>query len=365
MYRSPLYELHRKLGARFVEFAGWEMPLQYSGVVEEHKAVRGAVGIFDVSHLGRIEVAGPDAFRLLNNIVTAELAGLSPGTIAYTFFCNEEGGILDDVLVYRRSGDFLVCANAANREKILHWLETKGRGMSLEIRDITMSTAQLAVQGPLSRKILAAVCDRDCDILAYHHFVTRTIAGREVMVARSGYTGEVGFELVTAAGDAEAVWDAICAAGAQLGLKPAGLGARDTLRLEAGLALYGHDIDETTSPMEAGLQRFVNLEKGGFEGKTALSVQRAIGVKRRLAGLVLEEKGIPREGCTVYRESEGGLMEVGVTTSGNFSPSLGKGIALAYVASDIAEPDTQLVVAVRDKRFRARVVERPFYKKRK
>ncbi|MDH4101603.1 MAG: glycine cleavage system aminomethyltransferase GcvT [Nitrospirota bacterium] len=365
MNRSPLHDAHKKLGARFIEFGGWEMPLQYSGVVEEHKTVRAAAGLFDVSHLGRIEVAGPDAFRLLNNIVTAELAGLSAGTIAYTFFCNEEGGILDDVLIYRRSSDFLICANAANREKILDWLATKGRGMTLEIRDVTMSTAQLALQGPLAKKLIAEVCDRDCDILTYHHFVTRTVAGKEVMVARSGYTGEIGFELVMAAGDAGAVWDAILAAGTESGLKPAGLGARDTLRLEAGLTLYGHDIDETTSPMEAGLQRFVNLEKGGFEGKTPLSVQRAIGVKRRLVGLVLEDKGIPREGCTVYRESDGNLVEVGVITSGNFSPSLGKGIALAYVASDTVQPGLQLVVGVRDKRFRARLVEPPFYRRGK
>lgn len=368
MHRSPLYDIHKKLGAKFVEFAGWEMPLQYSGVLDEHRAVRTAAGLFDVSHLGRLEVSGNDAFRLLNNYVTAELAGLSPGTAVYTFFCNEEGGILDDVMIYRLSDDFLVCVNAANREKIVGWMESKGRGMSLVIRDTTMSTVQLALQGPHARKILAQVCDRDCDILTYHYFAMRTVAGKEVTVARTGYTGEIGFELMMPADSAAAVWEALMAASGETGeieIRPAGLGARDTLRLEMGYPLYGHDITETTTPMEAGLDRFVNLEKGGFEGKTALAVQRAIGVKRRLAGLVLEERGVPREGCKVYQTTDAGPVEVGIVTSGNFSPSLEKGIALAYISVESARPGNTLLLEIRDKRLKAQVVELPFYRKRK
>lgn len=369
MNRSPLHEIHQGMGARFTEFAGWEMPLQYSGVVGEHKAVRTSAGLFDVSHLGRIEVSGADAFRLLNNYTTAEIANLMTGTAVYTFFCTDTGGILDDVLIYRMNDHYLVCANAVNTGKVVQWLTEKKRGMTVNIQDLTPATAQLALQGPAARKILAQVCDRDCDILAYHNLVVRKVDGREVTVARSGYTGETGYELFTSAADAPAVWNAVMAAGRDSGqemhqemqLLPAGLGARDTLRLEMGFPLYGHEIDENTTPIEAGLGRFVNLEKGAFEGKTALAVQRAIGVKKKLTGLVLNERGVPRQGCPVFRGEE----QAGVVTSGNFSPSLEAGIALVYLAPGIASTGATLHIEIRDKRLECRVVELPFYRKGK
>jgi len=358
--KTPLNQVHRELGARMVDFGGWDMPVQYSGVIEEHLAVRQAAGLFDVSHMGEVEVRGANALAFIQQLTINDAAKLVDGQVQYSAICYPEGGVVDDVTLYRFSGaHFLFCVNASNIEKDFAWMQKVLRESALT--DVTLTNrssefAQIALQGPKSVAILAELTDVSLDGLAYYHFCEGAVAGEQMIISRTGYTGEAGFELYLPASVAVAVWQKLMAAGAPHGLLPIGLGARDTLRLEKGYALYGHELSRDISPLEAGLAWITKLDKGDFVGKAALVAQKAAGVPRRRVGLVMEERGIPREGYPLFA----GDREVGFVTSGTMSPTLKLGIALALVEPATAGLDGELEVAVRNRRMRARVVRPPF-----
>lgn len=360
MRKTPLNQAHRELGARMVDFGGWDMPVQYAGVIEEHLAVRQAAGLFDVSHMGEIEVTGTNALAFIQELTINDAARLVDGQVQYSAFCYPEGGVVDDVTLYR-FGDtrFLFCVNAANIDKDFDWMEKVLADSALaDVRLVNRSDAfaQLALQGPAAEKILAGLTSLPLGELVYYHFREGTVAGVPMIVSRTGYTGEDGFELYLPAARAIEVWNRLLAAGGPHGLQPIGLGARDTLRLEKGYALYGHELSREISPLEAGLGWITKLDKNDFVGKAALLAQKANGVPRRRVGLLMQERGIPREGYPVCR----GDVEVGVVTSGTMSPCLKAGIALALVAPEAAATDMELDVMVRNRRIKARVVRTPF-----
>ena len=359
--RTPLYPAHRRLGARLVEFGGWEMPVQYSGILEEHRTVRARAGLFDVSHMGEVEIAGPGAVDACQRLLTNDVAKLEPGRAQYSVMCLPSGGIVDDVITYCFSSErYLFCVNASNQEKDFLWMREQCRGV--QVIDRSAEFAQLALQGPAAVGILAEVAQSDVRGLPSFSFLETTVAGGSALVSRTGYTGEDGFEIYVAPSRAEALWEALLDAGReQHGLRPAGLGARDTLRLEAGLMLYGNDIDAATTPMEAGLDWVVKLEKGEFIGRDSLARQKESGLTRRLVGLEMEDDSIPRHGYPVHR----GESTVGSITSGTKSPTLGRGIALAYVETAAAARGTSVEVEVRGRRHPAKVVRLPFYRRQR
>ncbi len=338
-----------------MEFAGWLMPIQYSGIVDEHTTVREAVGIFDVSHMGEIWLKGSGAMEAADRLVTNDVSSLEPGACIYTPMCNEDGGIVDDVIVYNVGNDVLFVVNASNTEKDLDWISSRCRGVSVE--DLSMRTVQLALQGPRTEEVLKRADLAELASLARNRHIEFTFSGTRVLVSRTGYTGEDGFEFYYGWEASDRLWNLLLDAGRELGIKPVGLGARDTLRFEMGYCLYGNDIDETTSPLEAGLGWTVKLGKPEFVGRDALAGQKSGGVKRKLVGLELLESGIPRKGCAVSVNGR----DVGHVTSGTYSPSLKKGLALGYVEVEASRPDTNVSVEVRGKRLRARVTKLPFY----
>ncbi len=360
MKKTPLNQVHRELGARMVDFGGWDMPVQYSGVIEEHLAVRQAAGLFDVSHMGEVEVRGANALAFIQHLTINDAAKLVDGQVQYSAICYPAGGVVDDVTLYRfNASHFLFCVNASNIEKDFAWMQQALRESALA--DVTLTNrsvefAQIALQGPKSVVILSALTDVQLGELTYYHFCEGTVAGVPMIISRTGYTGEDGFELYLPAASAVAVWQNLLAAGAPHGLLPIGLGARDTLRLEKGYALYGHELSREISPLEGGLAWITKLDKDDFIGKAALVAQKAAGVPRRRVGLIMEERGIPREGYSLFA----GDREVGVVTSGTMSPTLKLGIALALVEPGAAGLDSELDVAVRNRRMRARVVRPPF-----
>jgi aminomethyltransferase len=343
-----------------VDFGGWDMPVQYSGVIEEHLAVRQAAGLFDVSHMGEVEVSGANALAFIQYLTINDAAKLVDGQVQYSAICYPEGGVVDDVTLYRfNASRFLFCVNASNIEKDFAWMQQVLRESALA--DVTLTNrsaefAQIALQGPKSVAILSELTNVRLGELTYYHFCEGTVAGGQMIISRTGYTGEDGFELYLPASAAVAVWQKLMAAGAPHGLLPIGLGARDTLRLEKGYALYGHELSRDISPLEAGLAWITKLDKADFIGKAALVAQKAAGVPRRRVGLIMEERGIPREGYPLFA----GDREVGVVTSGTMSPKLKLGIALALVEPGAAGLDSELKVAVRNRRMRARVVRPPF-----
>jgi aminomethyltransferase len=354
--RTPLYESHRRLGARMVGFAGFEMPVHYTSILDEHRAVREAAGLFDVSHMGQIALTGPGAVASADRLLTRGLRGMAAGRVRYALLCNEAGGTVDDVTVYRLADDaLLLCVNAANVEKDYRWA-VRHATPETTVRNTSEETGLLALQGPASAAILARVCPAALDAMPRYAFDRSEVAGCTALVSRTGYTGSDGFELYLGMGDLVRVFDALLDAGKPSGLVPAGLGARDTLRLEAAMPLYGHELDDATSPLEAGLDRFVELERGGFIGAEALARQRAQGPSRRLAGFVLEDRGVARAEYPIARDGE----VVGRVTSGAPSPTLGVSIGLGYVPPGLAAPGTRLDVMVRGRALRARVVETPF-----
>lgn len=360
MKQTPLYSRHKALGARFIEFAGWEMPLQYSGVIEEHHAVRKSAGLFDVSHLARIEIKGKDAISFINKLITTNLEKLKHGHSQYTLLCDENGGIIDDLLVYKKpDSSILLCANAINREKVIAWLKKHASTYNVDIRDITHAFAQIAIQGPEAKEILQKLTSANLSEIKRFDFAEISFDSTILLVSRTGYTGEDGFEIYPLASIAETVWDMLLSTGAASGLKPAGLGARDTLRLEMGYLLYGHDIDEKTTPLEAGLGRFVSFEKGDFIGNAALIAQRQNGIRRRLIGFELIDKGIPRAGCKILANG----IEIGAVTSGNMSPTLKKGIGLGYVNIGYDKIGDEIEIEIRGKAVLAKVASLPFYRK--
>ncbi len=356
--RTPLYDEHRALGARLVPFAGWEMPIQYQGISAEHLAVRERTGIFDVSHMGELEVRGAGAVAAVNRLITNDLARAVDGQAVYTCACNEQGTILDDLIVYRKSADdILVVCNASNREKIAAHFAAHVQGASF--RDASDDFALIAVQGPLALQTLAKA-GASLDVataLKSFRFAPATLAGAAVTIARTGYTGEDGAELFMAPGDAAPVWRALLAAGAT----PVGLGARDTLRLEARLSLYGNDIDETTNPLEAGLGWTVKLDKAEFMGKAALEAVKAAGPSRTLVGFEMTGRGIARHG---YPLLDLGGNRVGECTSGGPSPTLSKSIGLGYLPVSMQAPGTRFLVDCRGKQIEAVVVKTPFYRRK-
>jgi len=358
---TPLVERHRELGAKFVEFAGWLMPIQYTGLLEEHKAVREAVGLFDVSHMGEIWLRGPNGVRAANRLVTNSISSLEPGASLYSPMCNEHGGIVDDVLVYRVGEDALFVVNASNTDKDLEWIRSHC-DKDVRVENLSMETVQLALQGPKTEDVLKRVGLGNLVSVGHNRHERVSVQGMEALASRTGYTGEDGFEFYYKRNGservAERVWDALFDAGASLGLKPIGLGARDTLRFEMGYCLYGNDIDDTTTPLEAGLGWTVKLDKGDFVGKDALVKQKASGLKRKLVGIEMLEHAIPRKGCPIAIEGR----EIGVVTSGSFSPSLHKGLAMGYVPPENSQAGNEISIVVRGKGFRACVTKLPFYK---
>ena len=353
--RTPLAETHRRLGARMVEFAGFEMPVQYRSILEEHAAVRERAGLFDVSHMGQIHLRGPQAVAAAERLVSCPVASLRPGRVRYGLLCNEAGGVVDDVTVYRLAEDALFfCVNAANLEKDARWIGDHAGGARVE--DRSDATGLLALQGPASLAVLERAGGPSMASLRRFRFVEGAVAGVPTLISRTGYTGSDGFELYVAAERVVALWEALLEAGRPLGLVPAGLGARDTLRLEAALPLYGHELDDSTTPLEAGLDRFVKLAQGGFIGAEALAAAQAKGRQRALVGFVLEERGIARAGHELLASGR----RVGHVTSGAPSPTLGKSIGLGYVPPAFVELGTRLDVAIRERVVPAHVVETPF-----
>ena len=358
--RTPLYEAHKRAGARLVPFAGYEMPVQYTGVVDEHKAVREQVGLFDVSHMGEVEFTGERALQVANRIVTNDLTAIEDGQACYTVMCRPEGGIIDDLVVYRFSPQrIFICVNAANRQKDFAWMKAQAGG-ECEVTDHSDAYAQIAVQGPKARELVARLGDAERIMkIGRFRFVTGQVAGKEAIIARTGYTGEDGLELYVAAQDAEAIWDALLEKGQDLGVKPAGLGARDSLRLEARLHLYGNDMDETTNPYEAGLGWVVKLGKSDFVGKAALEAIKAEGTSQKLVGFEMVGRGIARQGYPVLQDQK----QVGRVTSGTKGPSVGKAIGIAYVPKELSAVGSPLQIEIRGKPVEAIVVKTPFYKK--
>jgi aminomethyltransferase len=361
MLRTPLYEAHKKAGARLVPFAGWEMPVQYAGVLPECRAVREGVGLFDVSHMGRIRVHGEAAVPFLQYLTVNDVSQLSPegGQAQYSLFCRDAGGIIDDIIVYRLGrNEFIVVVNASNREKDLAWMRHHAVGQGeLVLEDETGQTALIAVQGPRAIALVDALSDREVASLPRFGLDETVVAGVQTLAARTGYTGEDGVELFCRAEEARALWQNLVDKGGA----PCGLGARDTLRLEAALPLYGHEMDEHTHPYEARLGWVVRTQKhGDFVGKNALSQLKDAAKRKRLVGLEMEGRAIPRDGYPVHAPEGGG--PVGVVTSGTFSPMRGKGIALARVDAAHAATGTRVEVLIRDARHGARVVPLPFYK---
>ncbi|HEY6083744.1 MAG TPA: glycine cleavage system aminomethyltransferase GcvT [Nitrospira sp.] len=363
MRRTPLIEQHRHAGAKLVDFAGWEMPLQYSGVVDEYQTVRTKAGLFDVSHMGRILVSGLDSGSLLQRVTTNDVSKLVVGQAQYSMVCNDHGGIRDDIFIYRTGEkDFLLCVNASNREKILTWIGEQHRSEDhCTIEDCSAAMAQIAVQGPASRNILARLGANDIGTLKLHHSSESRLAGILCFMARTGYTGELGYELNVPSEQAEELWKRILEAGRAEGIKPAGLGARDLLRLEMGYSLYGNDIDETTTPLEAGAEWAVSFEKGDFIGRPTLLVQKQSGVQRKLIAFELLDKGVPRHGFKILDASS---QPIGEVTSGNLSPILQKGIGLGYVPSTFTAVGTSIAIDIRGKVLPAVVVKLPFYRRK-
>ena len=355
--RTALYDRHAAMGARLVPFSGWEMPVQYEGILAEHHAVRASAGLFDVSHMGRVEILGPDAVAFVNHLTVNDVERLKPYRSQYTLACRDDGGVIDDFLVYRLPDRILIIPNAGNREKDLVWFRNTAAPYNVEIRDLSEESMLIALQGPGSETILNPVAEDDLETLRFQGFVETRINGIDSRVFRTGYTGEDGFEIWYPARYAAELWDLILDAGASSGLKPCGLGARDTLRLEAGLALYGHEIDESINPLEAGLSWTVKLKKPGFIGRDALVRIRREGLSRKLVGLKLLERGIPRQGYEILHEQ----TPVGKVVSGAISPMLGYGIGTGFVPVELAELGTGLAIGIRGKHVAAEVVKLPFY----
>jgi len=364
LLHSPIDSFHRAHSARMTEFAGWEMPLQFSGIVEEHLAVRRAAGLFDISHMGQIEVSGPTAFRDLQRIATKDLSKARPGAAVYSLLCNEEGGILDDIIVYKLAEDrFFIIVNGVNSTKDYEWLTancTSGKaGKSTKLENLRGRRALYAIQGPKAAAIVGQLTTQPLSDLYYFHFREEEMAGFPVTLARTGYTGEDGFEISVESENAPKLWDSLLEPGKSFGLKLVGLGARDTLRLEMAYSLYGMEISESVSPFEARLGKAVSLEKGDFVGRDGVLRKREES-RRTLVGLEMLEKAVPRHN---YLVKFGGSI-VGKVTSGTMSPSIGRGVAMAFVQKECSEVGTILDVEIRGRNFPAIIVRTPFWSPR-
>ncbi|PLX99756.1 MAG: glycine cleavage system protein T [Desulfuromonas sp.] len=361
--KTPLNALHRELGARMVPFGGWDMPVQYSGVIDEHLAVRRDAGLFDVSHMGEVFVEGPDALSLAQHLTTNDATKLADGQVQYSALCRPDGGTVDDVTLYRFGAErFMFCVNAANSEKDFAWMEQVLEASPLKnvtLRNASHDYAQIALQGLKAEQILARLTDCELESLGYYRFREGTVADIPTIISRTGYTGAGGFELYTPADQGEAMWRALSEAGKDDGLVPVGLGARDTLRLEMGYALYGHELSDTITPLEASLGWITKLDADNFVGREALLRQKEEGVPRRLVGFTMDAPGIPRAEYPVYVDDR----EVGVVTSGTQSPSLRQGVGLALLESRVAEIGRSIEIGIRARKVAATICKPPFLKK--
>jgi len=360
MKKTPLNQLHRELGARMVPFGGWDMPVQYTGVIDEHLAVRSAAGLFDVSHMGEVEVRGPGALAYIQELTINDASKLVDGQVQYSAMCYADGGVVDDVTLYRFSAErYLFCVNASNTDKDFAWMQkvlAEGDFPGVELTNRSDAFGQIALQGPKAAAILARLTDFDLARIAYYHFAEGTVAGVKTIISRTGYTGEDGFELYCPTADTATLWQQLLAAGQPDGLVPVGLGARDTLRLEKKYALYGHELSEAITPLEAGLGWITKLEKPSFIGRTILIDQKERGIPRKLVGIRMVDAGVPRADYPVFV----GDRQVGIVTSGTMSPSLKVGIALALVESDKAAVGTRVQIGIRQKQVAAEIVKTPF-----
>lgn len=364
MKKTPLYERHLDLGATMTEFGGWTMPVQYTSVIDEHRTTRTRAGLFDVCHMGEIEVRGPQALELLQRVMSRDLSKQRAGEMKLSAITNEKGGIIDDVTVYKRGEEYyMVVTNAATREGDLNWILQARQDRGLEkaiVTDRSDAFGKVDIQGPLAESILSEIVEGDLPALRFYHAVDTRVAGMRALVSRSGYTGEDGFEVYAEAGRIGEIWDILMRIGDPHGLKPAGLGARDTLRLEAGMMLFGHEMCQTVTPFEVIYGWITDLDKD-FIGRDALKKQKESGVRKKLVGFELVDRGIARHGYPVLAGGE----KIGEVTSGTFSPTLGKAIGLAFVPVQHKEPGTELEIEIRNQRAKAKVVALPFYRRKK
>ncbi len=353
--KTALHDIHTQSGAKMVEFAGYYMPIQYGGIRSEHRRVRETVGVFDVSHMGEIEIAGDRALEMVQSITINDASTLQIGQVQYSAMCYETGGIVDDILVYRFADKYLLVVNASNKDKDLQWI-IDHKIDECEITDISEKISQLAVQGKKAEEILQKLTNVNLAEIKFYWFTEGNLAGFPMIISRTGYTGEPGFELYFENQYAVDVWNAVFETGEEFNVEPIGLGARDLLRLEKKMCLYGNDIDEKTNPLEAGLGWVTKLDTDDFIGKTALLKIKEAGLKRRLVAFTLNESGFPRHGYKIYKDGR----EVGVVTSGTVSPILEKGIGLGYVAKEFAKIGTEISIEVRKKMVPAVIIKPPF-----
>ncbi len=356
--RTPFYNNHKAARGKIIDFGGWEMPVQYTGIIDEHRRVRSTIGLFDVSHMGEIEINGDNAFDFIQRLTVNDLSKLAIGQIQYSCMCYPNGGIVDDMLVYRFPDHFLMVVNAANCDKDYQWMLDNNQEQ-VGIRNLSDEYAQLAVQGPQSINVLKKLTNLDLDQISFYWFAVGEVLGIPMIVSRTGYTGEDGFELYFRdLANAGMVWDEIFKAGLEFDIQPVGLAARDTLRLEMKYALYGNDIDETTTPLEAGLGWITKLQKGDFIGREALQKQKNEGLKRRLVCFEIEGKSVARKGYPVLKDGQ----QIGRVCSGTFSPSLQKVIGTAYVKTGSHKSGSEISIQIREKIVSAKVIKPPFYK---
>lgn len=357
MKKTPFYDKHIELNGKIVDFAGFKMPINYTSIIDEVRAVRESAGIFDVSHMGEIEITGPDSLDFINYITSNDVSRLNKWQAQYTTMLYHDGGIVDDLLVYKLPDKYILIVNATNTDKDREWIKENIRG-NVKVADKSDSYFQIALQGPESASIMKEILDENPDNLKFYHAREEEIAGEKVILSRTGYTGEDGFEVYGKRENASPVWDKIYNEGESHGLKPCGLGARDLLRMEMGYCLYGNDISEETSPLEAGLFWLVKFDKEDFIGKEALLTQKDDGIKRKLTGMIINSKLIPRHGYDILNEDD----KIGEVTSGSFSPTIDKNIALGYIKKPYSEKGNTVKIKIRDRDIEAEVVSLPFWK---
>lgn len=359
--KTPLHEAHIALKGKMVPFAGWEMPVQYSGLVDEHKTVRSSVGLFDVSHMGEISVTGRGALEFLQKLTLNDVSKMNIGQAQYNAICYPSGTLIDDIIIYRRGFDnFFICVNASNIDKDFAWFVDNCPKQGVQLENLSDDYAQIAVQGPKSRELISKIVDIKIDNLPYYHFSEGKTFGIPSLIARTGYTGELGFELYVPSSVAVKVWNSLLDTGAQFGVKPCGLGARDTLRLEVGFLLYGNDMNDKITAQECGLNWITKFEKQEFIGRDILLTQKQNGVENKLVGFEMCDKNIARHGYKLF-ESLDSQKEIGIVTSGSPSPTLSKNIGMGYVPTALSKIGTQIFVEVRGEKKPAQVVKRPFY----
>jgi len=360
--KTPLINTYEKYGGKIVDFAGWALPVEFEGIIKEHEAVRNKAGLFDVSHMGEIIIKGKDAYGFVEYLITNSIASLEDNQVLYTFMCNRNGGVVDDLLVYRFSKDeYFLVVNASNLDKDYKWIVDNVGDFDADVCNISDNTAQLAIQGPKAQYILQKLVDVDLAQIKFFHFLRDVnIDGKKAIVSRTGYTGEDGFEIYVSPKDVVSLWDRILEVGHDEEIVPVGLGARDTLRFEANLPLYGNELSEDITPLEAGFGFFVKLDKVDFIGREALKNQKENGLNRKIVAFEMKDRGIPRHGYEVYSDDQ----KIGTITTGYFSPTLKKNIGLAIIDADHAKIGNEIIIAIRKKRLKAEIIKRQFYTKK-